>query len=272
VTLLPVAWRGTLPHHAMLQAHSLLWHYLWVGPNIYLLVLAALLWRRGIKKTHPALLLFCVVASVSQLVLYAADILPWVSNEAFWHVLWTEFSIESIIKFILIGEVFVHIFSPYSSIASLGKTFIRVIGVLFAMGGAVAAAITPGPNQHFLVSGPHLLEQTIYLIECGLIFSILGFAAYFRLNSDRMSLGICLGLGISACVHLGTWAFSAHNIPKETSVLLDFLNMTAYNIAVLIWFYYCLVPSKVPVRSAAVALPENGLEVWNRELERLIHQ
>jgi hypothetical protein len=37
----------------MLYRHSLLWHYLWVGPQVLQLVLAALLWRRGFHKQFP---------------------------------------------------------------------------------------------------------------------------------------------------------------------------------------------------------------------------
>ena len=37
----------------MLQAHSLLWHYLWVAPNLLLLLLALRMWRRHLHKQHP---------------------------------------------------------------------------------------------------------------------------------------------------------------------------------------------------------------------------
>ena len=63
----------------MLQAHSFLWHYLWVAPNILLLVLAVLLWRRKLHKQFPIFLTFAVVSSIEQLTVYAADVLPSVS-------------------------------------------------------------------------------------------------------------------------------------------------------------------------------------------------
>jgi hypothetical protein len=46
--------------------------------------------------------------------------------------------------------------------------------------------------------------------------------------------------------------------------------MATYHSCVLIWFYYLLVPHKVATKSA-VPLPENNLDVWNRELERFVH-
>jgi hypothetical protein len=47
--------------------------------------------------------------------------------------------------------------------------------------------------------------------------------------------------------------------------------MATYHVCVLIWFYYLLVPAKVSTK-AAVPLPENDLDIWNRELKRLAQQ
>ena len=61
------------------------------------------------------------------------------------------------------------------------------------------------------------------------------------------------------------------NFPARYQILLVFLNMATYHVCVLIWFYY-------PARTrescpyAAGFLPENKLEVWNQELERLLHK
>jgi hypothetical protein len=45
--------------------------------------------------------------------------------------------------------------------------------------------------------------------------------------------------------------------------------MVTYHACVLIWFYYLLTPEKRTVH-AQPSLPENNLEIWNRELERLL--
>jgi hypothetical protein len=254
----------------MLQAHSSLWHYLWVAPNILLSLLAFLMWRRGLHRKYPVFFTFSFVAAIGQLILYAADMMPWVSAEAFWHVLWSGLVVEAFVKFFLIGELFAHIFGPYPSLAKLGKVLIRGIGAVLVFIATVAAALSPVSNSHVIVSGPHLLEQTIYLIESGLLLSIFLFSAYFRLSSERTSLGICFGLAVSAFIHLATWAFAANNSSRQVSVWLDFINMVTYHVCVLIWFYYLLVPREVTTKSA-VPLPENNLDVWNRELERLVH-
>ncbi len=202
----------------MLQAHSLLWHYLWVAPNVLLLILAALIWRRELRKQFPVFLIFTVVIAIEQLVVYAADVIPAVSGPTFWRLFWAGLLVEFTV-----------------------------------------------------ISHAHILDQTIYLIECGLLLFIFLFAAYFKLGWNNASFGIALGLGISACVHLATWAVMANGGMMDKRHLLDFLNMATYHICVLIWFYYLLVPRKV-VTTSAVPLPEHSLAVWNQELERLLHQ
>ena len=115
-----------------------------------------------------------------------------------------------------------------------------------------------------------LIKPSI-LIESGLLVFIFLFAAYFRLRPTRLVFGIALGLAISACVHLATWAISANGGLPDFRTIGPRFHRTwrTYHACVLIWFYYLLVPQKVAAKPA-VPLPENNLDVWNRELERLV--
>jgi hypothetical protein len=256
----------------MLQAHSLLWHYLWVAPNVLLFVLAFLIWRNGLRKAFPAFFAFALFSSLGQFALYTADVAPTVSAENFWRVDWGTLLIEGLLKFVLIGEVFAQIFGSYPSLARLGTLLIRAVGIILVLTSALAAAYAPQDSHFGIISGAHLLDQTIYLIESGLLVFIFLFAAYFRLKPTHLVFGIALGLAISACVHLATWGIAANGgLPASRRVVLAFLNMATYHVCVLIWFYYLLVPARVS-QKPAVPLPENDLDLWNRELERLVHQ
>jgi hypothetical protein len=254
----------------MLQAHSFLWHYLWVAPNLLLPVLAVFLWRRGRARRFPAFFAFAMLSSVGQLAVYAADILPSVTAATFWRVDWGDLVLEAVLKFALIGEIFALLFGSYASLARLGKTLIRGAGIVLVFAAALAAAYAPKNEVFGIISGAALLEQTTYFIECGLLVSIFFFCAYFHLSWPRQVFGIALGLSVSACVHLATWALIDNGgLPHSTRVILTFIHMATYHVCVLIWFYYLLVPGKVATKSA-VPLPETNLDVWNRELERLV--
>jgi len=255
----------------MLQAHSLLWNSLWVAPNALLFTLGLVLWRRGFSHRFPAFVAFALISATGDLVVFAADLVPFVSAVNFWRIDWICLVVESFLKFLVIGEVLSRLLSPYPSVARLGKFFVAGFGATLVLVAAVAAAFASGDSSVWLISGVHLVEQTVFIVQLGLIVSVLIFAAYFRMSWDRLAFGIVLGLGISACGHLVTWALIANANPSSQGrTLLAFFNMAIYNLCVLIWGYYLLVPGKVSTKVTSPALPDHNLDLWNRELERLL--
>ncbi len=256
----------------MLQAHSFLWHYLWVAPNLLLVALALTMWRRGLHRHFPAFVAFALLAAAEQLTVYTADVLPFVSDVRWWRILWGGLLLEAVLKTVLIAEIFSQISGSYPTIAKLGKSLIRGVGVVLVFVAVSAAAYAQRDNYNWLISGAHLLEQAIYLVESGLLLFIFVFVGYFHLAWGRRLFGIAIGLSISACVHLGTWAVMANGALLDKRHLLDFLNMATYHVCVLIWSYYLLfAPDKRPMTSV-LRLPEHNLEALNHELERLLQR
>jgi hypothetical protein len=136
----------------------------------------------------------------------------------------------------------------------------------------LAAAYAPIDNpQSVIISRAHVLEQTFYIVQSGLVLFLFLFAAHFKLTWDSRAFGIALGFAVLVCEHMAAWAVTASGALIDKRHLLDLLNMATYHVCVLIWFYYLLVPQKV-VTAPAVSLPENSLDNWNRELERLLQQ
>ncbi len=255
----------------MLQAHSFLWHYLWLAPNILLVALGFFLIRRRLVSRFPVFVAFAFVASSLQITTYLADVSPSVAAPDFWRIFCVALLIEGLINILLIGEIFGHVFGSYVSIVRLGRSMIRAIGAALLLGAVAAAAYAPRDNPNLLISGAHLLEQTTYIVECGLLLFIFLFAAHFKLAWDSRSFGIALGLGVSACVHLATWAVIANGGMFDRRHLLDFLNMATYHLCVLVWIYYLLIHRELRTKPTILP-PKNNLEVWNRELERLLQQ
>jgi len=224
------------------------------------------------SRQIPAFLAFTVLGALGGLTVFGADVAPFISAENYWRIEWAKLLIESLLKFLVIGEVFSRVFTRYPSISRVSRVAISVFGAALVLLAGLIAGFAHGDNPMLLISGDHLLEQTVFVVESGLILFLFLFAAYFRLSWDRLSFGILLGFGISSCVHLATWAIIANASPSEhTRTLFAFLNMGTFHLCVLVWFYYVLVPQKV-VRKSVVPLPENNLAVWNRELERLLQQ
>ena len=256
----------------MLQAHSFLWHYLWLAPHVLQIALAVLLWRRGLHRVFPVFLAYTIFEAIEEFTLYALDIIPSVKGETFWQVFSIGLVIEGLIRFAVIAELFVHLLRPWPALGKVGSQLIRGTGTVLVLLAALAAAYAPIDNpQYSIISRAHILQQTLYIVECGLVLFLFLFVAHFKLLWDRRTFGIALGLGILSCEHMGAWAVMASGALMDKRHLLDFLNMATYHVCVLIWFYYLLLPQKV-VTTSAVPVPEHSLEIWNQELERLLHQ
>jgi hypothetical protein len=277
----------------MLQAHSLLWNALWVGPNALLLFLACLIWARGLWRNFPAFFAFAIVSGVGDLVVFYADIARSVSAANFWRIDWASLLLESLFKFIVIGDLFSRVLEPYRSVSMLGRNLARGSGATLVLLAALVAGFSRADSSMRLISGAHVLEQTVFIVELGLVLFIFLFARFFHLPLDRLSFGVLLGFGVSACEHLAAWAILANAAPSAHGrTLLDFLNMATHLSCVLIWSYYWLTPEKRktfpdrqkrpptqppsdPPSTFSGGNPkdhEEAVNDWNRELERLIHQ
>jgi hypothetical protein len=253
----------------MLQPHSFLWHYLWVAPNLLLAGLAVLMWEKGLHRRFRFFFIYTIFEFIQWAILYPLDLIPSVRGETYWRATWASTLVESLVIFALLSEIFAGAFDSYSALARFGKLLIRWGGACLVLGATMTSAYAPIDNPNWIIPAVHILGQSVYIIECGLILLVFVCAGYFRLHWDRSSFGIALGLGISASVHLATWAVFANGGLAHKRYLLDLLNLATNQVCVLFWFYSLLVPQKTIVTSA-VPLPENNLAIWNRELERLL--
>ena len=265
----------------MLQAHSLLWHYLWLAPHIYSLVLVALLMHRGFHRQYPVFCSYLIFASLEGICLYVFDISSRITPNTWWAAFWVGTILEGMLKFAVIGELLHHLLRSWPSIAKLGRNIVSGAGGLLVLLAALAAAYSAPDNTPWFVSGAHVLLQTIYLAAAGLIISMFALAAWLHIPWERPAFGIALGAGLVWCEHLAIWALVSGGIVRNKG-WHDFANMGTYHFVVLIWSYYLLVPHKVASPSVqeknpSLASPlaaetrEKEIAPWNRELERLIH-
>jgi len=256
----------------MLQAHSFLWHYLWLAPHILQLALALVIWHRGLHKRFPVFFSYLIFEAVEEFTLYAMDITPSVSGDTFWRVFCVGLVMEGILKCGVIGELFFHLLRVGPALAKVGSRLISGTGAILVLVATVVAAYAPiNPARYVLIYRSQILLQSLYIVECGLALFLFLFAAHFKLSWDHRAFGIAVGFGVLFCEHLGAWAVMASGTWVDSRHVVDFLNMATYHVCVLIWFYFFLVPQKRAAVSP-VSLPENNLDIWNRELERLLQQ
>jgi hypothetical protein len=221
----------------MLYPHSLLWHYLWVGPHVVQLCLATILWRRGLYKRSPIFLLYVVYEGLESLTLYGMDISPVVSDAWWWRACCAAWVVEGPLKIAVVWEVFRHLTKPQRSFNRHVILFF-VIAVLLGCIAILAAFHAPELHSRYpIISHVHVMVEAIYIVTCGLWLFTFLLASYSHLPWSRWDFGIALGAGVSACVHLATYGvFANYHLRKE--YLLDFLGFAVYQICVVIWCYY----------------------------------
>ncbi len=198
---------------------------------------------------------------------------PFGSVTAWWVVFSVGLIIEGLFRLAVVGELFFHLLRSRPAIAKVGGRLISCMSAVFVLLATLAAAYAPVDSHQFAIGyRATILQQTLYMIECGLILFLFLFAACFKLTWDKATLGIGLGRGISSSVHLATWAVMANGaLPYGRS------------------------PPRFPqhghvphLRSDLVLLPPRSSEkvryfcgcvcrriilaIWNRELERLLQQ
>jgi hypothetical protein len=275
----------------MLQAHSFLWHYGWVAPSLLTLGLAACGFFRGLHRRFPAYFAYLIFVSIEQLTLYFLDISP-ASPITWWRAFWAGTILEALLKFSVVAELLHSLLNPWPSVAKVVRNIVSSAGVFFVLLAGLTAAFAAPDNTAWLVSGGHVLSQTFYLTQAGLIISIFAVAAILRIPWERRAFGISLGFAVVWCGHLAIWALVSGGVVRNRG-WEDLANMATYHLGVLIWYYYLLVSKKStstkpkdkdkhrqhpptdPPSSSHGSSEENQqetLEDWNRELERLIHQ
>ena len=105
-----------------------------------------------------------------------------------------------------------------------------------------------------------LLIFSVYIF----VFSVV-LQGHFNYSSNESRMDF--GLGIFACVDLATETVRIWSGP---AAYFDFVTMATYHCCVVIWLVYLLAPQTAPL--TAKELPENNLEQWNAELQRLLLQ
>jgi hypothetical protein len=252
-----------------MEPHSFFWHYLWIAPHVLQAVIVCIMVLRGMWREYPVFVAYLAVDCVGGLGLFAADHLPSIfSDEQWWRLMWVETVSTIILKFALIYEIFGRVFRPYPSLDRTGRSLLRWTGGALLLGGVVLAARTPTNVVPFLASGVQVVTCVVSLIQAGMLVALFVFAGYFGLTFKSFIFGIILGLGVYASVNLAVLGVGMSFPGNDYAKQVNFVLMLTYHVSALVWLFYALAPVRAtqPVR----VIPENNLQHWDAELERLL--
>ena len=248
---------------------SSLFYYLWVAPHILLAVILVLMIRRKLYKQFPIFLLYTAFELFQFAVLLAVFIHTGsLSDERYRGAFSLGTAISAALRFGIIYEIFTEVFRNYNALSELGRVLFRWATIILLLIGVALAGTHANSSDWSLVIVP-TLDRTVSLMQCGLLMFLFLFSRYFALSWRNYAFGIGLGFGV-----LASWQLAESAIRSQIGVgsyLLDCLGMGTYHCCVLVWIFYLVAPERRSYRTPW-KLPKNDLEVWNKELERLLQQ
>src|SRR6201987_6461199 len=242
---------------------QLAYNALWLAhPLLQSMVVGIMLWRK-VYRSFP--FFFSYVAF--QIVAFAITFPLREQYRIFFAAYWAESAVSVILGFFVIREVFLDVFRPYHTLRDLGSVLFKWAGLVMLMVAAVVAASTASGTEHPLQTGIMTLQSSVRVVQCGLILFLLVFSRYLGTNWRQKSFGIALGFGAFAGIELSLVALNASIDNLLSQVLTSFINMTAYNITILVWVGYMLLKSPARAPAAHMLRPQR----WEEGLSAIQH-
>lgn len=249
--------------------HSFLWHFLWLAPRVLQIFIAAIMIRRGLVRDFPVFFVYTVFQIISESTLFALDHDALVTDYQYWYVYWVGLTASSALRFGILWEIGCSVFRNYPGLRPLKRFVFRWAIVVLLFVAIAVAAHAPEDGTFHILSRSRILDLSVNVMQSGLWLLLVGFSAYFKLSWRSFAHGIAFGLGIFATVTLATQAVRVGS-GFVAGYAFDFVNMATYNCCTLVWLVSLLSPETA--RGTLKELPENNLEQWSAELQRLLLQ
>ncbi len=235
---------------------------LWCTHPVLQGAVVAVMLRRNLRKRFPVFFTYLV----SEMVMFAVSfpIYLWGSYTAFFYAYWILAVVSLAIGFFVIQEIFNDILRPFHALRDLGAMIFAWAGFVMLLVAAVVSAASPA-SQSPIVEAVLTLQRCVRVIQCGLILFLLIFAKYVGVSRKQQTFGIMLGFGGYAFIELSLVAlFMSGRISEAT---IGLINMTTYNVAIIVWLGYCLRKESVRDMSSAMLMPQR----WDQSLNDIQH-
>jgi hypothetical protein len=254
------------------------WYYLWIAPHAFQCVILFLMIRRRFYRQFPMFFLYGVSEIFQFVVLFSFSRSHLLFDHKYFGLYSASLALSAAIRFAVIQELFGHFFQRYPLLTRPGKLFLRAAILVLLLVSIGLAVLAPGTNADFLLHATYVFDRTASILQAGLLVCLFLFSRYFVLSWRSQAFGIALGFGIFASVDLASSAFRVYGVISQ--MVYDFINMGTYHCCVLIWIYYLVGTDSDHTHDGGgddhhavlSEVPGQELDVWNRELERLIKQ
>src|SRR5438067_8639256 len=206
---------------------------LWVVQPALQAVVAAIVFRRKLHKNFPTFLTFLIAQVAIFVVEY--PVYRWGSRDAYFYVFWVANSVNLVLEFKIIHEIFLDIFRPYHALKDLGTALFKWAALVMVLVSGVfittSSAWSDPVGRDVLI-----LQRCVEVIQCGMLLFLLAFCKPLGVSWRRQRFCIALGFGLSAGSELISYGlfFGGH----VSNNVLSITTMMFYNIGICLWLFY----------------------------------
>lgn len=245
--------------------YKVILYSLWIGPHLFLAVLAVLMYRRGLQRKFPTFFLYTLYEVLVFLLLFTCRMIGH-SLSGVYRSVFIGTAIGSVVlRFGIIQEIFNNLFQDYPRLTEVGTLSMRWLTGILLVAAVLLALYSSGTISDHMLSGVMLLDRSVAIIQAGLLLFLFCVPSVLGLTWRTYTFGIALGFGIFASTELAYWALRLTELSEHAKDLLDLLPTGSYQVSVLVWIGYLRTLEK-PVPVSHYTIPE--LDRWSGELER----
>ena len=232
-------------------------YILWLMAPAFQMAVLVLMERRKLRQQFPFFFTYTTLQVVNFPILFTVYHR---ANDAYFDVYWISTVLSVVMGFAVIHEVFSFVIRPYPALRDLGAMLFRwAVLLLFLVAGisAAAGATRASDLTYHIVN----LERTVRLIQCGLLLFVVMTSNYLGLSWRSFAFGISFGFGIFAATDLVLYNLRASH-GADWNAVLSLISTAVYNLSVLVWFSYSLLPQTAMIRNEVVYRP--AFDRWNQ--------
>jgi hypothetical protein len=245
---------------------SLVHYILWLAAPLLQLLILVFMVRHKLRAEFPFFFTYTAFQVLSAGALFA--IFHFTPNNYF-YAYWTSAALGIMLGFAVIHEVFTYSIRPYVGLRDLGNILFRWAAFLLVLVGALLAMSASGMSTKQLYSAIVNVERGVRLMQCGLLLFIFLCSSYLGLTWKNFASGIALGYGIFAATDLVMFSLRAQLGPSWNSTL-NIITTSAYNLSVLTWFAYALMPERARQRVHTEVVYRPVFDRWNQAAMALV--
>jgi hypothetical protein len=238
------------------MATTPLQYVLWLLAPALLVFVSIQLLRRGMRQRFT----FFFTYTVFQIVVVAVNFAVYhYADQYYYQTYWVNMALSVMLEFLVIYEVFSYVIRPYPGLRDLGTMLFRWAVFLLLLVGGISVASGMGATR--LTSEIVNLERAVRLVECGLLLFVVMCSTHLGISWRNVACGISFGFGLFAAADLVMYNLRASQGP-EWSRALSVVPAVVYNLSVLVWFGYSLMPQSASVRNEITYRP--AFDRWNQ--------